>query len=192
LPTGRTGRALALAVLIALLAIAYFGIAVPLIDFYRNRDDVLATDRMIEPRFRLAASEVPRLQARVAELRRTVDTRLVTLDGASDALASAGLQSRIEGLAARSGIAIASTDGLPPEQRAGYRRIGLRISVSGTYEGIVKLLGAIETANPPLAVDNLQIHGRPVVAGALYAPQLDAGFAVYGLRSAETATATKP
>jgi general secretion pathway protein M len=147
---------------------------------------------MLGPRLRAVAAELPQLRAQLAELRRTANTRDVTLDGASDALASAGLQSRIERLAAASGVAIGSVEGAPPEARGSYRRIGLRISVSGIYEGIIKLLAAIETASPPLVLDDLQIHGRPMFAASLAPAQLDAVFAVYGLRRGETPAATKP
>jgi Tfp pilus assembly protein PilO len=174
------------------LASVHVGIVVPLLDLYHEREARIATDRLLQPRLRGAAAAVPELQARVAELRRTASTRKVTLDGASDALASAALQSRIEALATAAEVAISSTDGVAPEARAGYRRIGLRVSVGGTYDSIVKFLAAIETTSPPLVLDNLQIHGKPVVAGSLAVTRLDAGFEAYGLRSTEAKGAATP
>jgi hypothetical protein len=65
------------------------------------------------------------------------------LAGASDAVASAALQSRIEPMAAAAGVTIGSTEILPAETRGDDRRIGLRLIVTGTYGSLVKLSGAI-------------------------------------------------
>ncbi len=192
LPTGRTGRLLAVAILITGIAILYVGVAAPVLNLFQQREAMLATDRLLEPRLRAAAAEVPHLQAQAAELRQAASTRKFSLDGTSDALASAGLQSRIEELAAAAGIAIASTEGLPPETRGIYHRLGLRIAVSGAYEHIVKLLSAIEITAPPLAIDNLQIRGNSRVSASPVTAQLDASFVVYGFRNNEAPTAAKP
>jgi len=66
---------------------------------------------------------------------------------------------RVEELAAAAGTTIGSTEGLAAENRGSYRRLGLRIAISGEYEALIKLLGSIETAVPPLVLSNLQIHG---------------------------------
>jgi Tfp pilus assembly protein PilO len=179
------------AILITLLAIAYIGVVAPLLDFYSERQAILSKNRLIEPRLRAAAAEVPQLRARLAELRQAANATKLTFEGASDALAAAGLQSRIEELAAAAGITIASIEGVPAEASGRYRRIGLRAAVSGTYESIVRLLGAIDTTSPPLVLDNLQIHGM-VVRGSPIAGRLDAGFVVYGFRGNETPTVTTP
>jgi hypothetical protein len=108
--------------------------------------------------------------------------RDVALDGASDALASANLQSRIEQLAAGNGVTITSTEAIPAEDRGPYRRIGLRLTVTRKYEAVVNLLAALEEAQPPIVVGNLQMYGlfRAIEARANYA--LDTRFEVYGLR----------
>ncbi len=191
LPTGRTGRLLALAIPAVVLAILFLGVVVPLWDLYDERGAVLLTDRQLEPRLRAVAAQVPQLQARVAELRQAAGTRQNTLEGATDAVASAALQSRIEGLAAASGAVIISTDSLPAEPQGGYHRIGLKVAISGTYESIVKLLNSIETANLPLVLDNLQIHAKLQAAATSSAGPLDAAFVVYGFRSQEPPTVTK-
>jgi len=162
------------------------------LDFYSAQEAQLATDRLLEPRLRAAAAEIPQLQAQLAELRQTAIPRKLILDGASDALASAGLQSRIEELAVPAGVAIGSAEGLPAEPRGPYRRIGLRLAVAGTYESIVKLLGSVEAAGPPLVLDSLQIHGKPVIAGSDASAEINAGFVVYGFRGSETPTTPKP
>ena len=149
---------------------------------------------MLLPRLKVAEQELPELQAKVSELRSAVGTRKVTLDGSSDAVAAANLQSRIEELAASVGAMISSTESLPAEMRGGYRRIGLRYVLNGPYETLAKLLARLEAATPPLVVDNLQIHGRrPARRGeAVATAGLDAGLDVYGYRANENPVAAKP
>src|SRR5260370_31451187 len=146
---------------------------------------------MLLPRLKALAAELPELRMRAAELHDTVRARKVMLDGASDAIASASLQSRIEELAASVGATIGSVESLPAEARAGYRRVGLRYVLSGPYESLVKLLAKLEAATPPLVIDNLHIHGVLRRPGTPAAAGLDAGLAVYGLRSHETSPAAK-
>lgn len=180
--------------LIALVGV-YFLVVTPLVDLYAGRQSVLENRRTLLPRLQVTAQELPGLRAKVSELRAAAGTRKVTLDGSSDAVAAANLQSRIEELAASVGAMISSTESLPAEMRGGYRRIGLRYVLNGPYETLVKLLARLEAATPPLVVDNLHIHGRlrPVRRGeAVATAGLDAGLDVYGYRANENPVAAKP
>ncbi len=196
MPTGRRGRLLALGLAFVTLGGLYFLAVAPLLGLYADRQEQLENGRMLLPRLQAADAALPELRARVAELRAAARTRKVTLDGASDAIASANLQSRIEGFAAAVGATIGSTESLPPETRDGYRRIGLRFALNGPYETVVKLLAKLAEATPPLIVDNLQIHGvlrRPgLPQDAESDPGLDAGLDVYGFRSADKSAANEP
>ena len=156
LPTGRTGQLLALAILCLVLGGVYLLLVSPILDLYSQREATLADRRMLAPRLSVAAAELPELRARLAELQASATT---ALDGASDAIAAANLQSRIEELAKSAGVTISSTEGLAGENRGAYRRVGLRLAISGEYEAIIKLLAAIETAAPPLVLSNVQFHG---------------------------------
>jgi hypothetical protein len=86
---------------------------------------------MLAPRLSAAAAELPELRARLAELQAAAKTRDIVIDGASDAIAAANLQSRLEELAKSVGVTIGSTEGIAAENRGGYRRIGLRLVISG-------------------------------------------------------------
>ena len=141
---------------------------------------------MLAARLVEAAKELPALRARLAELRATASTSKVTLDGANDAIAAANLQSRVEALATSLGVSLGSTEALPVEDHGGFRRIGLRFTVSGEYEGLVRLLSAIGVSVPPLVLDNLHIHSVLQPAGMPRSAKLDAGFEVYGFRSNDT------
>jgi general secretion pathway protein M len=192
---------LALAILCLVLSGVYFLVVAPVLDLYGQREATLADRRMLAPRLSAAAAELPALRARLTELQASATTRNIALDGASDAIAGANLQSRIEELASSAGVAIGSTEGLAAENRGGYRRIGLRLAITGDYDAIVKLLGAIETAAPPLILSNLQFHGtlrqmgqRQMGQPPMDQPQtsrVDAGFEVYGFRRTDTPVAPK-
>jgi hypothetical protein len=183
---------LALSLVLVALGGVYLLAVVPLVDLYAQRAAVLENRRALIPRLKAAAEELPALRARVEQLRAAAGTRKVTIEGASDAIAAATLQSRIEELAASVGATIGSTESLPAEARSGYRRIGLRYVLSGPFETLAKFLAKLETATPPLVIDNLHIHGVLRRPGAPAAAGLDAGLDVYGYRGSENSVAAKP
>ena len=191
LPTGRTGQLLALAILCLVLGGVYLLLISPVIDLYSEREATLADRRMLAPRLSAAAAELPELRARLAELQAAATTRDIVIDGASDAIAAANLQSRIEELASSAGVTIGSTEGLAAENRGGYRRIGLRLAISGDYDGIIKLLAAIETTAPPLVLSNVQFHGVLRPTAQAQSSRLDAGFEVYGFRRTDAPVVVK-
>jgi general secretion pathway protein M len=174
----------------------YFLAVAPLVELYQERAARIEDSRILLPRLQVVAAQLPALRAQMARLRAAARTRKVTLEGVSDAIASANLQSRIEALATSVGASIASTESLPAETRDGYRRIGLRFSLNGPYETLVRLLVQLQQTTPPLIVDNLQVHGvlrRPGL------PQtgtgdigLDAGIDVYGFRSGDKTANASP
>jgi general secretion pathway protein M len=178
---------LALILSLAVLAFAYLLIVAPLLDFYAEREATIETRRMLLPRLNAAKGELPLLRAQAAELHAAATTHKVTLEGASDAIASAALQSHIEEVTAAAGATIGSAEGLPAEARGTYRRIGLRLVLSGPYETLVALFAKLEAATPPLIIDNVQIRGLQRRAGVSEPLSLDAGFDVYGFRADEGA-----
>jgi general secretion pathway protein M len=186
---------LALSFLLIALGGAYLLVVAPVADLYAGRQAELEDRRVVLPRLLAAAGELASLRDRVAQLRAAASLSKVTLQGASDAIASADLESRIDALAASVGATIGSTEALPAEARGGYRRIGLRLALSGSYETLVELIARIEAARPPLVVDNLQIHGvlrRPGLPQTEQDAALDAGLDVFGFRRDATPAVQKP
>jgi general secretion pathway protein M len=192
LPSGRRGQLLAASLVLIALGGVYLLVVSPLLDLYSERATVLDNRRMLLPRLSAAADELPDLRAQVEQLRAAAGSRKITLEGGSDAIAAAALQSRIEELAASVGATIGSTESLPAEVRSGYRRIGLRYVLSGPYETLVRFLAKLEAATPPLVIDNLHIHGALRRPGTPAATGLDAGLDVYGYRDGEKSLAAKP
>jgi general secretion pathway protein M len=192
LPTGHRGRFLALLLLLVALGAVYLVLAAPLIELYTGRAAMVEDKRMLVPRLQAAAAELPELRGRVAELRATAGARKVTLEGSSDAIASANLQNHIAEFATSVGVTIGSTESLPVETRGGYRRIGLRFTLNGPYEALLKFIAKLEAATPPLVLENLHIHGVLRRPGTPQAGALDAGLDVFGFRNNDNAVAAKP
>jgi len=167
------------------LGAGYVLIAAPVLDLYDQREAALADKRMLAQRLNAAAAELPGLRAQLAGLQAAASTRKIVLEGTSDAIASANLQRRLEELATATGVTIGSTEAVAAENRGTYRRIGLRLAVSGEYAAIVRLLGAIDAVAPPLVLSNPQIHALMRPTGDSSNARIDAGFEVYGFRNSE-------
>jgi Tfp pilus assembly protein PilO len=190
-PTGREGSLLALGLALAALAAIYVLIALPMENLYAAQAERAETQRSLLLKLNAVANELPQLRSQVSELRAGVDSRRLTLGGASDAIAAAALQGHIEELATGAGVTIGSTEGLPTEAEGAYRRLGLRVVLSGSDAALMKLLAALEAATPPVVIDNLQIHGMQRRIGMPQAA-LDATLDVFGFRNADEASAEKP
>jgi Tfp pilus assembly protein PilO len=191
LPTGREGGLLALGLALAALAAIYVLIALPMENLYAAQAERAEMQRSLLLKLNAVANELPQLRSQVSELRAGVDSRRLTLGGASDAIAAAALQGHIEELATGAGVTIGSTEGLPTEAEGAYRRLGLRVVLSGSDAALMKLLAALEAATPPVVIDNLQIHGMQRRIGMPQAA-LDATLDVFGFRNADEASAEKP
>jgi Tfp pilus assembly protein PilO len=177
---------MALAILLVALTSVYLLVIAPAIGLYSQGEAILADRSMLAPRLSVAAAALPALRSEVTKLRAAVSASRITLNGTSDAIASANLQSQIEKLATAGGVAIGRTEAITAENRGSYRKVGLRIAVSGDYEALIKLLAAIETGVPPLVLANLQI--RPAASGNA---RMEVSFEVYGYRGIDDSLSLK-
>jgi len=181
LPTGRQGRVLALGLLVLAAIVLWLGVAAPLMDLYDAQAAKLAQRTTLAARMALLAAELPALQTRAAAV--PANNGAATFDGATDALAGATLQSQLQALAGAAGATLSSTETLTAEPAGPYRRIGVKLNISAPLPVLVQLLAQIEQSRPPMLVDDLQIHGSPIVLPGITASALDIGFTVYGFRT---------
>lgn len=191
LPTGWQGRLLALTLLFATFAAAYFLLVAPWYYLYSVREARIARERTLLVKLNAVADELPRLHASAAKLRSAVDSDKLTFEGASDSIASAALQMRVEQSAGAAGVTVGSSEIIPARARGSYHRIGLRLLLSGSYENLIRLLVRLEAATPSLVIDDLQIRGlqrRLGIGGAL---PLDVSLEVSGFRETKI-DAAKP
>jgi general secretion pathway protein M len=165
----------------------YTMVASPLLNLYADNAERIATRRALVAKLHRVSQELPALSARVAQLRSAASSQSVTLEGGSDAIALATLQGRIEELASAAGVTIGSTESIPAEAQGPYRRLGLRLVLSGPYNAVIRLLASLEKTNPPLIVDNLQIHAIQRRPGTPMADSLDTNIEIYAYRTGDKA-----
>ena len=104
------------------------------------------------------------------------------LQGASEAVIRANLQSRLTTIAAAHGVKVLSVGNTPIRQRGNIRYAGLRADVSGTNEAIHATLFDIETSRPYLVIRNATIRSTlsSQATGKNGSPELVAQIQFYG------------
>jgi general secretion pathway protein M len=182
LPDGWTGRLLALAILTGLLGIAYLVVAAPLRELYIDRQALLQDRRIMLARLEAASREVPTLCARLVEMQAVGNSAGLAISGSDDATASANLLALVESLVGTLGVTLDSTEVLPTEDRDGLRLIGLRIAATSDYESLLRLFGKLESSQPLLIIDNLQIRANVQPAGMQRNSKLGAVFDISAFR----------
>ena len=147
LPEGARGRALAVLLLLAVLGALWAGIAVPLTDWYADRTDTIDRQTILARRMTQIAATLPDLRAQATAIQSAAP--ITVLDGASDSVAGAALQQRLQQIGTSVGGTLASTEVLPGETVGAYRRIGVRLAVTAHWPVIVRLMAAIDANTPP-------------------------------------------
>src|SRR4051812_22758776 len=183
LPTGRRGQLLAVGLTIAVLGGAWAGIAAPLLDWHAVRAEQVQARRAVARRMAELAETLPVLRdqaRRVAAPGRP--TEGAVLDGASDSLAAAVLQGRLQDMAARPRAPLSRAQALPGGAARAPRRIGVRVAVNAPWPAVVRLLQAIGTATPRMLVDDVQLRAPPLLLRNGPRP-VDASFTVLAFRA---------
>lgn len=139
------------AVVAALGAIAWFGLAVPYRAHLANAAaGEEATASLIE-RYRTMEAAPPESAQ---------DDAALLLPELSEAQTTAFLQQMVQRLATAGGVEIAGMQVLPGEDEAALRRVSLRIRGSAGIEAVSAFLHALETARPLVLVDTVRLQGR--------------------------------
>jgi Tfp pilus assembly protein PilO len=179
LPEGRRGQALALALLFLVAAAVWVGVAAPAIGWYEARNDELAADAQRIAHLTALTAQLPALRAAAQD---TAPQTAGLLAGVTDDLAGANLQGAVQGLAQAAGLTLDSAEALPATQAGSLRRIGLSVTLSGTWPAFIGLLAAFAAAQPGMAVDNVSIAASSAPDATQDVP-LNITFSVYGFRS---------
>lgn len=180
LPEGLRGKLLAVALLITVITAFWAGIAVPLTEWYGTRADRLDQQARLARRMEQIVADLPELRRRASTAEAAAP--VAVLEGASDSVAGAALQQRLQQIGTDAGAQLASIEVLPGEPVGAYRRIGVRVSVTGTWPVVVKLLDAITASSPPLLVNDLQIESSRAIMG-FAEPSLSTSMVVFGFRA---------
>jgi general secretion pathway protein M len=181
LPTGRSGRLLALGITGIALALVWLILVAPILGLYGDQAIRRDRDAALLVRMEQLVGRLPDLRDRAAALAEG-GGQSFTIEGVSDAVAAATLQDTLQNMASVVGGNVASFETVPAQTVGGYRRIGLKLSLHVPWTVLVNLLKSIEEAHPPMLIDELEIHALPMnnlVAGQ----RLEASFTVYAFRS---------
>lgn len=180
LPEGRRGRLLAVLLLLTVLASVWAGIIAPLVDWHAARDEQLERQAVLARRMAQVAAELPDLRQRANSA--AAAAPVAVLEGATDSVAGASLQQRLQQIGAEAGASLASTEVLPGEQLGAYRRIGVRLAIAAPWPVIVRLLDTIGGNTPRLLVNDLQVQSARAVMGDAE-PVLNTSMVVFGFRA---------
>lgn len=150
-------KALALAIFVSLAYCVFTFVIEPLASQQAELDESITAQRSLLGRLQVAGLGNGNDRERTS-LR---DTTLVLLEGGSDALRIAGLQSKLNEAAQGIGARLSSTQALPPRELRGVRLIGIQTQLSTTLEQLQKFLFELEAARPLLFVETLSLSRGP-------------------------------
>ncbi|HEV7367826.1 type II secretion system protein GspM [Arenibaculum sp.] len=182
-------RALAVALLLALLAAVPVFIVAPLIDTFDRYDERIELARGLLERYEAIAAESDALQERLNKLRLGGASADTYLTGSSEALVAANLQERVQGLCDQKNCALRSTQALPVRSEEGFRRVGLRLVLMADTAGLLRMVHGLESSTPHLFVDTLEVRGTADDLGGDEDDRLglEIRFDVYGFMQGEEA-----
>jgi hypothetical protein len=156
-PTGARGQALALSIALFAEALLWFGAVTPIHDWYLDRAELLRRQDTTLRRMTSLVATLPALRREAEADNGSPNTALLT--GASDALAAASLQQKIEDLAGKSGVRVGSEEILPGTPDGTLRAVAVRLTVATSFRSLVDLLLALASSETPMIVDELQLRG---------------------------------
>lgn len=101
------------------------------------------------------------------ELKKKLDqAKSRLLPGDSGTLATAALQERTNGLAAEKGISVQSTQVMKEEVAEPFRKVAVRLTLSGELKPLADLLASLENGPQQLTIPFIEISRRGATPGA--------------------------
>src|SRR5205814_750263 len=170
------------------LSLLYVSLVQPLIHYRKRvKTEIEEGQDQLEHAARfLAAADA--LRAERDELRqRLAQAKERLLPGSSGTLGAAALQERANSLAAEKGITVQSTQVMKEEPIEPFRKIALRLTLSGELKPFAELLSGLEYGPQQLTIPFVELSRRGAVAGAKGPRTLQATVEVSGYLQGEQA-----
>ena len=160
--TNRTGgRLLALAITAGVAAAAWWGIAQPLADGFRDRAEDIARERRLLGELRAVASRTDEAQG-LREVAQRTSASGMFLQGSSEAVKAANLQSAVATVVMRGGGAkLRVARALPPRERDGVQLLAVEFDLVGDLADVTAVLRDLDAAEPVLIVDQMRLARIP-------------------------------
>jgi hypothetical protein len=184
LPDGARGRALAMGITLAALALLWFGLVAPLVAWHADQQDALERQAVLRDRMRGLAATVPALRRDLEAAGSAPGHAEAALEGAGDAVAAANLQQTLDELAKAAEVRIGSSETLPTEPAGAWQAITVRVTLTAPWPPLVRLLQSIAASPTTMVVDNMQLRPPPRDTKDRLRP-IDASFSVTGWRSVQ-------
>jgi hypothetical protein len=180
-------RALALALLGAILTGAYVLVIAPTVELYRATEKAVESAATLLQRHRTLAAQRSELSARLDEEKEQAAALAGYLEGPSDPLALAQLQDLVKDVIEAVGGELRSTQILPAQTvdiSSGTRRATLRIQMVVAIDGLAAILNDLESGQPYVLIDELAVRSqrtrRRLGGGPEAAPLLDISLELSG------------
>ena len=153
-------RILAVSLLILPVLLLYFLIAAPYFRILKEGRENIEDLQFQLQRLQKTAAQGPLWRQQLKILKEQNQRNRHYLEGDTPALASAELQKYLSDIIRQAGGELTSTQVIPPREEDKFTRIAVRIRMSGNTEVLREVLHAIETRQPLLMVETMNI--RPV------------------------------
>lgn len=182
--TGRQGQGLAVGIGVLALVLVWFGVVDPVWSWFDDRTLLLEQRQALLERMHGIAATLPRMRAEAAaKPAQGNETGTILLPGATDAVAAADLQERIQKMASTAGANLTAVETLPATVSGQWHKVALRISLNAPWPVLMDLLRAIDESTTRILVDDVHFHSVTLIARPAVLP-IQASMVVYGFRSA--------
>lgn len=181
--TPRARRLLAIALLLGVAAVVWFGAVEPLRAWRAAAEARLAETEAALARHRAIAARADEIAAEAAALREIATREALFLPGATEGQAAAALQEAIKAAANAAGARPDSVQALETTEDAGLLRVAMRVRLSADVASLQKLLYALEADRPIVLLENLYVRARSLRADG-DERNLDVRFDVVGFAQA--------
>ncbi|MEE8560048.1 MAG: type II secretion system protein GspM [Alphaproteobacteria bacterium] len=153
-------RSLAVAILVAALAALWVLLVAPVTEKFEGYGRSISHSRELLVRHLQIAAQRARLETELEELRRAQSSTGRFLEGGGIELVAAEAQNKVKNLIDANGATLKSTQILPAQEKDNFRKLTIRVTLSADTEALQKIFHALETANPYLFLDNIDIRSR--------------------------------
>ena len=155
--TPAQARALALGLLVAAVVLVLGVVLAPVLMLHRHYDDAIESWTSRLETYRRVAAQAPELRLALDAMR-SKDGRRFFLRNTAPNLAGAELQELVKSAIEGGGGRITTSQSPAPREDGGFRQIVASVQFFATVPNLQRILHAIETREPYLALENVTIR----------------------------------
>jgi general secretion pathway protein M len=181
-------RLTAVVLLAIVMAAAYLIGLAPLVAAYRDNAADLQDAREQLSRYGSLSATESQLQDKLRQVAEWEALQSYHLNHETEALAGVELQNRVSDAVAANSGTIRSLQPLPGARDSDFQRITLRVLITTTIESLFRILYTLETGQPFLFIDNVDIKSNSTRTASQEKPSepvLTVAFDLYGFRPLE-------